>query len=145
MISALLTCLKRINIIYPPFFQRYSEKHHSILLLIILFASSQLFINELAKADVISSHDNNKVMLGWHEDMLDWQTSPVDLSFLNKQEQPAGKHGFLKTNGDQLVFGDGTVAKFWGTNIAAYSLFQTPNDMIKVCRFAVSAGAAFGP
>ena len=139
MISTLLTCLKRINIIYPPIFQRYSEKHRGILLPIILFASSQLFINELAKADVISNHYNNKEMLGWHEDMLDWQTSPVDLSFLNKQERPAGKHGFLKTNGDQLIFEDGTVAKFWGTNIAAYSIFQTPNDMIKAQAKRLSA------
>ena len=61
----------------------------------------------------------------WPINILDWATSPVDLSFLNAAEKPAGKHGFLKTVGDKLVFSDGTPARFWGTNIAAYALFAT--------------------
>src|SRR5579872_4073436 len=28
----------------------------------------------------------------WPTDILDWQTAPVDLSFLNALEKPAGKH-----------------------------------------------------
>ena len=41
---------------------------------------------------------------------------PLDLSFVYKNEKPAGKHGFLKVSGDQFVFEDRTAARFWGTN-----------------------------
>jgi hypothetical protein len=59
-------------------------------------------------------------------------TSPVDLSFLNQDERPAGKHGLLKAKGEQLIFEDGTQAKFWGVNIAAYALFSSSDDSIKL-------------
>lgn len=48
----------------------------------------------------------------------------VDLSYLN--HMPTGIHGFLKTEGESLVFADGTKAKFWGTSISAGALFATP-------------------
>lgn len=67
----------------------------------------------------------------WPSDNLDWKTSPVDLSFLNAQEKPAGKRGFVKAAGEQLLFADNTPARFWGTNLAAYTLFNTPDDVIK--------------
>lgn len=67
----------------------------------------------------------------WQPNMMDWQTSPVDLSFLNAQEKPAGKRGFVAAKGEQLVFEDGTQAKFWGVNITAYTVFTTPKDTIQ--------------
>lgn len=67
----------------------------------------------------------------WPEGILDWNTSPVDLSFLNLPEKPAGKHGFLKARADKLVFDDGTVARFWGANLTAYSLFGTSREEVK--------------
>ena len=39
---------------------------------------------------------------------------PVDTSFVFKNERPAGKHGFLKVDGDNFRFEDGTLGKFWG-------------------------------
>jgi hypothetical protein len=66
----------------------------------------------------------------WPAGILDWNTSPVDLSFLNAPEMPAGKRGFLKARGDRLVFEDDTVARFWGTNLTAYSLFGTSKDNV---------------
>ena len=33
-------------------------------------------------------------------------------------DKPAGKHGWLKMDGDRFVFADGTPVKFWGTNIS---------------------------
>lgn len=39
---------------------------------------------------------------------------PVDISFVFADEKPAGKHGFVKVNGDTLCFEDGTPARFWG-------------------------------
>ncbi|MCP5380915.1 MAG: glycosyl hydrolase family 5 [Kordiimonadaceae bacterium] len=67
----------------------------------------------------------------WHKDMLQPTYSPVDLSYLNKDEIPAGKHGFLKAEGENLVFEDGKLARFWGTNIQAYALFSTSPSQIK--------------
>jgi hypothetical protein len=67
----------------------------------------------------------------WAKDILDWATSPVDLSFLNAPERPAGKHGFLTAVKDRLVFDDGTSGRFWGTNVTAASLFKTPRDDVK--------------
>lgn len=66
----------------------------------------------------------------WPDDQLDWQTSPVDLSFLNAPEKPAGKRGFVKASGEQLAFEDNTPVRFWGTNLSAYSLFKTPDEEI---------------
>jgi hypothetical protein len=67
----------------------------------------------------------------WPTGILEWNTSPVDLSFLNAPEVPAGKRGFLKAHGDKLAFDDGTVARFWGTNVTANSLFGTSKDDVK--------------
>ena len=67
----------------------------------------------------------------WPAGILDWNTSPVDLSFLNAAEKPAGKRGFLKVERDQLVFEDGTVARFWGTNLTSYALFGTSRESVK--------------
>ncbi|HUQ38278.1 MAG TPA: hypothetical protein VM144_18055 [Aestuariivirga sp.] len=70
--------------------------------------------------------------LSWYKNLLDTSISPVDLSFLNAKEKPAGKHGTLGTQSDQLVFADGTPVRFWGTNLAAYALFQTGlSDTVK--------------
>lgn len=68
----------------------------------------------------------------WTRNILSWKTSPVDLSFLNEHERPAGKHGFLSAKADQLTFEDGTTAKFWGTNITAYAIFNTSKDNVKL-------------
>jgi hypothetical protein len=45
-----------------------------------------------------------------------WDDVPIDISFVFKGEKPAGKHGFLRVDGDKFIFEDGTKAKFWGTN-----------------------------
>lgn len=66
----------------------------------------------------------------WPTDVLDWAESPVDLSFLNAPEKPAGKRGFLKVVRDKLVFSDGTPARFWGTNLSANALFGTSRENV---------------
>lgn len=71
----------------------------------------------------------DKANSGWN--MLEWQQPPVDLSFLNKNEKPAGRRGFVKVKGESLVFADGATARFWGANITAYALFGTPSDNVK--------------
>ena len=44
-------------------------------------------------------------------------SAPIDLSYVFESEKPAGKHGFLKADGDVFRFEDGTEARFWGTNL----------------------------
>jgi hypothetical protein len=75
----------------------------------------------------------------WPADLVDWKQSPVDLSFLNAAEKPAGRRGFLKAQGDKLVFGDGTVARFWGTNLTANALFGTAQDNVRLQARRLSA------
>lgn len=64
----------------------------------------------------------------WHKDALAWNTSPVDLSFLN--EKPAGKRGFVKAKDGDFVFEDGTPVRFWGGNLAASALFSDDKDAV---------------
>lgn len=66
----------------------------------------------------------------WPTTPITWDSAPVDLSFLNSPEKPAGKRGFLKATGDKLYFSDGQQARFWGTNISAYSIFKTTDENI---------------
>lgn len=67
----------------------------------------------------------------WPAGILDPNTSPVDLSFLNDAEKPAGRRGFVKARADKLVFADGTPVRFWGTNLTAYALFGTSTDNVR--------------
>lgn len=68
----------------------------------------------------------------WPTGLLDWRTAPVDLSFLNAPEKPAGKHGYLTAAKDKLVFKDGTPVRFWGTNVTAYALFGTTRENVRL-------------
>jgi hypothetical protein len=65
----------------------------------------------------------------WYHNALPSDWSPVDLSFLNDGDRPAGRRGRIKAQDERLVFEDGTEARFWGTNIAAYSLFADPKTI----------------
>jgi hypothetical protein len=72
----------------------------------------------------------------WPAAILDWpiapwNISPVDLSFLNAQDRPAGRRGFLRADRDRLVFEDGTPARFWGTNLTAAALFGTDYENVR--------------
>ncbi len=80
-------------------------------------------VHKAKQFDIVDSQN-------WYRNLLDKSSSPVDLSFLNAAERPAGKRGFLQAKGEQLVFEDGTQAKFWGVNIAAYTIFQTPKQQV---------------
>ena len=57
----------------------------------------------------------------WYPDVFDIGSVPIDLSHLN--ENPAGKHGFIKAVGDKLMAEDGTPMRFFGTNVTSYALF----------------------
>lgn len=58
---------------------------------------------------------------------------PLDLSFLNEPEKPAGKRGFIQARGENLEFEDGTRTRFWGTNITAAAIFGYTNpDQVRL-------------
>jgi hypothetical protein len=66
----------------------------------------------------------------WFPGALAPDAAPVDLSFLNRDDRPAGRRGFVRADGDRLIFGDGTPARFWGGNLVAYALFKTPREEV---------------
>ncbi|MBA3597208.1 MAG: cellulase family glycosylhydrolase [Methylibium sp.] len=53
------------------------------------------------------------------------------MSFLNEDEKPAGRRGFVRAQGDALMFGDGSTARFWGTNLTAAALFGTEPQAVR--------------
>ncbi len=63
--------------------------------------------------------------VSWRANATGVHHAPIDLSFLNAAERPAGRRGWLKAEGGQLRFADGTLARFWGTNLTAHALFGT--------------------
>jgi Cellulase (glycosyl hydrolase family 5) len=85
----------------------------------------------VALATSISADYGENDTQSWHRDILPEKTSPVDLSFMNSNDLPAGKHGFVKAQADHLVFEDGTPVKFWGANLMASALFSTSDIDIK--------------
>ncbi|HSG92751.1 MAG TPA: hypothetical protein VK999_03495, partial [Methylotenera sp.] len=68
----------------------------------------------------------------WPVNTQSWQTTAVDLSFLNNNHKPAGQHGHVKAVGEDLFFGNGEPARFWGTNVSAYALFITDDSNIQL-------------
>lgn len=88
--------------------------------------------NKVALVGLTSSNygDSND-RKNWHRDILSDKASPVDLSFLNKGDLPAGKHGFIRAKADKLEFEDGTPVMFWGANLMANALFSTSDIDIK--------------
>jgi hypothetical protein len=66
----------------------------------------------------------------WFRDAMVWNAAPVDLRFLNREDRPAGRRGFVKADGDRLVFADGTPARFWAAALVAGALFSTPRATI---------------
>jgi Cellulase (glycosyl hydrolase family 5) len=86
--------------------------------------------NTVLASAIASDYGENNTQ-NWHSDILSEKVSPVDLSFLNRNDLPAGKHGFVKAKADKLVFEDGTPVKFWGGNLMAHALFSTSDIDIK--------------
>lgn len=65
---------------------------------------------------------------------------PVDISFVFSQEKPAGKHGFVKCDGENFVFEDGTPARFWGVNFNGGANFPEHDYAEKVARRLAQTG-----
>ena len=65
---------------------------------------------------------------------------PIDVSFVFRHEKPAGKHGFLKVNGDRFTFEDGTPGRFWGVNFNGGACFPSHDYSEKVTRRLAKTG-----
>lgn len=72
----------------------------------------------------------------WHREALHWNRIGIDVrpALGKAHHAPAGKLGRVQRKGDQLVFGDGTPARFWGTNVISYALFH--GDDATICNQA---------
>lgn len=62
---------------------------------------------------------------------LPWNNAPIDISGVFADEKPAGKHGFLTVDGDQMTFEDGAPGRFWGTNFNSANCFPE-HDMAEI-------------
>ncbi len=65
---------------------------------------------------------------------------PVDISFVFEDEKPAGKHGFLKVDGEAFRFEDGTLGRFWGVNFNGGACFPDKDYAKKVATRLSQAG-----
>ena len=65
---------------------------------------------------------------------------PVDISFVFEDEKPAGKHGFLRADGEIFRFEDGTPGKFWGVNFNGGACFPDRDYAKKVARRLAQTG-----
>ncbi len=66
--------------------------------------------------------------------------APLDISYLFEEEKPAGKHGFLRTDGDVFRFEDGTAVRFWGTNLNSGACFPEARGAETLSRRLASYG-----
>lgn len=66
--------------------------------------------------------------------------APIDISYLFENEKPAGKHGFLRTKGDEFVFEDGTHVKFWGCNLNSACCFPSREYAPKLAKRIAAYG-----
>jgi hypothetical protein len=96
-------------------------------------------LSTISRSSAKEKQHEPKEVARWPKSNLDWKASPIDLSFLNAPEKPAGRHGFVKVVGNNLIFEDGYPARFWGTNIAANALFNTSEENVALQAKRISA------
>lgn len=87
-----------------------------LLLIFISVIISGLFLPALPQ--------NNQ----WFPLITDSSAEKVEFDMSGWLHKPAGKHGFVRIVGDGFVFQDGTLVKFWGTNIAGNRPFMQQKD-----------------
>ena len=94
-----------------------------------------------AKSSGTSAADSSEGMYTENPDTSDWivwenpsyskrRGTAADASFL--LDAPAGKHGFIYAEGENMYFGDGTRARFWGINAgreAVFGSFEEANEL----------------
>jgi hypothetical protein len=94
----------------------------------------------LAEGKSPTSHPDQDKNSKWIPYTLPWNDMPLDLSFIYKNDKPAGERGFLKVEGDKFVFEDGTEARFWGTNFNSAQNFPSHEHSEKVAKRLAKVG-----
>lgn len=56
--------------------------------------------------------------------------TPLDMSYM--LDAPAGKHGAIRINGEELVFEDGTPLNFWGITVVSRAMFPNYDEAEKI-------------
>ena len=94
-----------------------------------LNTTMQVSVSKGSLITLVDDNNSTKKYLSWFKRSLSPVNSFIDLSSLN--DKPAGKHGFVKTVGDEFKFSDDSPARFFGANVQAYSLFINNKKLIK--------------
>ncbi len=70
---------------------------------------------------------------------------PVDISFVFKNERPAGKHGFvtIPEGSDEFCFEDGTPARFWGVILNGAANFPEHDYAEKIANRLMQTGVNY--
>lgn len=78
----------------------------------------------------------------WFPYVLAWdRPAPVSVSFLNENDAPAGRHGFVGVRDGRLVtLGNGQPIRFWGTCLSAGANFPTHEQAELIARRLASYG-----
>lgn len=120
------------------------NKGKKILLNVILQMVFILLIIVVKGQEASTLHNNNKIFDNKERKTipftLPWDDMPIDLSFIYENEKPAGKHGFLKTKGENFIFEDGTEARFWGTNFNSAQNFPSHQHSEKIAKRLAKVG-----
>ena len=107
------------------FFKGAIEKgNHRVKMTVVLPEGSQTEPN-ITQRFGLSETSN------WEADKIGVHSFPIDLSFLNESEKPAGRKGLVTVNKDKFVFENGETARFWGTNLSAATLFRTSKSNVR--------------
>ena len=69
-----------------------------------------------------------------------WHDMPIDISASLGPKEEAGRHGFLKAEGEDFVFEDGTSVRFWGVNFNSAQNFPEHSHSEKVAARLRRAG-----
>ena len=69
-----------------------------------------------------------------------WHDMPIDISSAFGPKEEAGCHGFLKAEGEDFVFEDGTPVRFWGVNFNSAQNFPEYSHSEKVAARLRRAG-----
>ena len=119
------------------FFKEVRKKSAFLLLLVLFFQLTSIGNSVNPDRDLPEQGDTIRQTMPY---TLPWDDMPIDLSFIYEKEKPAGKHGFLKVDGDRFIFEDGTEAKFWGTNFNSAQNFPSHEHSVKVAKRLAKIG-----
>src|SRR6218665_3063383 len=106
----------------------------SLLLLVSFAFSSLLPTSSQAQAKVDPPAD----WFPFTIPALDDSPSALDLSYLN--EIPAGKDGFIKVDGEQLLDGKGKAWRYFGFNLVADACFPEAEMATKLAAHFAKSG-----